>query len=68
MNEWIDREIDAVIEVNCDESTMEFRPVIVIGDKKLSWDEFGDEVTSFEGWSLKFKFYSTYMPPEKDSD
>ena len=42
--------------------------VIVIGNKNLCWDEFGDEVITFEGWSSKFKFSSLFILPEADYD
>lgn len=56
MEEWIDREVSAVIEIEVDKRTMDSCPVIVIGDRKLSWEEFGDEVETFEGWTFTFKF------------
>jgi hypothetical protein len=56
MEEWIDKEVHAVIESEFDESTGKLCPVIAIGDKKLSWEEFGDEVITFEGWTFDFKF------------
>lgn len=68
MEEWIDNVIHAVIETEFDEYTGTMRPVIVIGDKKLNWDEFGKVVKTFEGWKLDFKFSSVFIPPENDSD
>jgi hypothetical protein len=32
------------------------------------WDEFGDEVETFEGWKFDFKFSSLYIPPEAEHD
>ncbi|MDO8686456.1 MAG: hypothetical protein Q7J78_07290 [Clostridiales bacterium] len=68
MEEWIDKQVHAVIECDYDEITGSSRPIIAIGDKKLSWEEFGDEVISFEGWSFDFKFSSFFMPPEEKND
>ena len=68
MEEWIDKKVHAVIESDYDEITGVLRPIISIGDKKLSWEEFGDEVISFEGWSFDFKFSSLFMPPEEKND
>jgi hypothetical protein len=62
MEEWIDKEVHAVIECGFDEITGNSCPIIAIGDKKLSWEEFGDEVITFEGWSFDFKFSSLFMP------
>lgn len=64
MEEWIEKEITAVIETEYDEHTGEMCPVVVIGDKKFTWEEFGKEVETFEGWRFDFKFSSLYMPPE----
>ena len=64
MEEWIDKEVHAVIECDYDEITGSSLPIIAIGDKKLSWEEFGEEVISFEGWSFDFKFSQLYIPPE----
>ena len=68
MEEWIDKEVHRVIECGFDEITGNSRPIITIGDKKLSWEEFGDEVMTFEGWSFDFKFSSIFMPPEGYDD
>lgn len=56
MEEWIDKEIHAVIETEFDEYTGAMHPIIVIDDKRFTWDEFGDEVQTFEGWKFIFKF------------
>lgn len=68
MEEWIDKEVIAEIETEFDELTGAFRPIIVIGDKKFTWDEFGDEVQTYEGWKFIFKLSQLYMPPEADYD
>lgn len=68
MEEWIDKEINAVIETEYDELTGNMRPVVVIGDKRFTWEEFGDEVETFEGWRFNFKFSSLYIPPEAKHD
>lgn len=65
MEEWIDKEVHAVIECDYDVITGNSRPIIDIGDKKLSWEEFGDEVITFEGWTFDFKFSSSYVLPEE---
>lgn len=68
MEEWIDKEVHAVIECGFDEITGESCPIIAIGDKKFTWEEFGDEVITFEGRTFDFKFSSFYMPHEADRD
>ena len=68
MEEWIDKEVNAVIETEFDEVTGEMHPVIAIGDRRFSWEEFGREVETFEGWRFDFKFSSLYMPPEVEGD
>ncbi len=68
MEEWIDKEIHAAIETEFDEYTGTMYPVIVISDKRFTWDEFGKEVETFEGWKFDFKFSSLYIPPEDERD
>ena len=60
MEEWIECEFDEIAGESC--------PIIAIGDKKLTWEEFGDEVITFEGWTFDFKFSSFYTPSEVDHD
>ena len=68
MEEWIDKEINAVIETEYDELTGNMYPIIVIGDKKFTWAEFGEEVETFEGWKFDFKFSSFCIRPEAKHD
>lgn len=68
MEEWIDKEVNAVIETEYDEKTSEMHPVIVIGDRRFTWKEFGEEVETFEGWRFDFKFSSLYISPEAKHD
>ncbi len=56
MEEWIDKEVHAVIECGFDEITGNSRPIIAIGDKKLSWEEFGDEVITSKAGHLTLNF------------
>jgi hypothetical protein len=55
MEDWMDKEISTIINVDYDELTGEFTPLITIGDKIYSWDDFGRELQTYEGWQLKFK-------------
>ena len=54
----MDREVTATIEVEYDKETYNSSPVIVIGDKKYTWEEFGKEIETFEGWRFDFKLSS----------
>jgi hypothetical protein len=57
-----DKEVNAVIDVEYDEITFNSSPVVIIGDTKLSWEEFGEHIKRFEGWRLDFKLSS--IPPK----
>lgn len=57
MEEWADKEIEAFIETERDPITFELKPVIVIGSTRFSWEEFGKEIETYEGWRFNFKLY-----------
>jgi len=55
MDNWTDKEIFADIGVERDELSGELIPVLNIDGKTYSWEEFGRQIESYEGWQLKFK-------------
>lgn len=61
IEEWMEREVNAIIDVEYDQVNANSSPLIIIGDKKLSWKEFGKQIETFEGWRFDFKLSS--IPP-----
>jgi TFIIF-interacting CTD phosphatase-like protein len=55
MDDWHDREIEAVIGVDIDKRTYDSKPVIIIDGREYSWEEFGKEIEVHEGWKFTFK-------------
>ena len=53
MGNWTLREVKAQIKYDPDAD--EQVPKIVIGGKEYNWTEFGRELMTYEGWTLKFK-------------
>ncbi len=41
-------------------------PDVVVDGRRLSWEEFGQAVASFEGWWFRITFGDDYTPPPSD--
>jgi hypothetical protein len=42
-------------------------PDVVVDGRRLSWEEFGQVVASFEGWWFRIAFGDDYTPPPPDA-
>jgi hypothetical protein len=58
------KDMDVVGRVCWDEEDSD-RPMLWIDGKKVSWDEFGKMVTSFEGWQFKLKMIDPSDDPHE---
>jgi len=41
--------------IDCDLSEAESKPMVVVDGQEISWEEFGDMISAYEGWQFKLE-------------